>query len=52
MQFTIDASALNTEERYEFAKMLFKCGYSIRLEKRKEGSKVHYYIVCKNGMEL
>jgi hypothetical protein len=46
MKFEIDTTELNKDERNELAKMLFKCGYAIRLVKRKDGSKVKYVIVC------
>lgn len=39
MRFEIDTTELNREERNELAKMLFKCGYGIKLVKTKEGSK-------------
>ena len=46
MKFTIDTTALNTDERNELAKLLFKGGYAIRLVKEKEGNKIRYFIVC------
>ena len=49
MKFDIDTTELNKEERNELAKTLFKCGYAIRLVKRKEGSKIIYIIVCEKG---
>lgn len=46
MEFKIDTTALDKEKRGDMARMLFECGYSIRLQKRKENNKLHYYIVC------
>lgn len=46
MEFKIDTTELNKDERNELAKFLFKCGYSIRLEKSKAGQKMQYIIVC------
>lgn len=47
METRIDTSKLNTEERNELAKMLFKCEYSIRLVKEKDNGKVKQYIAFK-----
>ena len=49
MKFEIDTTELNKDERNELAKTLFKCGYAIRLVRRKDGSKIRYFIVCENG---
>ena len=49
MKFEIDTTELNKDERNELAKMLFKCGYAIRLVKQKTGSKITYIIVCEKG---
>ena len=46
MEFKIDMTELNKDERNELAKFLFKCGYSIRLDKIKTGQKIQYIIVC------
>jgi hypothetical protein len=46
MKFEIDTTELNKDERNELAKTLFKCGYAIRLVRRKDGSKIKYIIVC------
>ena len=46
MKFEIDTTELNKDERNELAKTLFKCGYGIRLVKRRDGSKIRYLIVC------
>lgn len=46
MKLEIDTTELNKDERNELAKMLFKCGYAIRLVKRKGGRKIKYVIVC------
>ena len=46
MNFEIETTELNKDERNELAKMLFKSGYGIRLVKRKDGSKIKYIIVC------
>lgn len=46
----IDVTELGKEERNEFAKMLFKCGYAIRLVKEKPtANKIKYFIVCEKG---
>lgn len=45
-EFRINTTALNSDERNEMAKMLFKCGYAIRLEKEKSDGKIKYFIVC------
>jgi len=45
-EYKIDTTALNSDERNEMAKMLFKCGYAIRLEKEKRDGKIRYHIVC------
>lgn len=49
MKFEIDTTELNKDERNELAKSLFKCGYAIRLDKRRDGSKIKYIIVCEKG---
>jgi hypothetical protein len=49
MRFEIDTTELSRDERNELAKMLFKCGYGIRLVKTREGSKIKYIIVCEKG---
>ena len=50
MQIKIDVTELGKEERNEMAKMLFKCGYAIRMVKEKPTpSKVKFYIVCEKG---
>lgn len=49
MRFEIDTTELNKDERNELAKMLFKCGYGIRLVKSRDGSKIKYIIVCERG---
>lgn len=49
MRFEIDTTELNKDERNELAKMLFKCGYGIRLVKSRDGSKIKYIIVCEKG---
>lgn len=49
MKFEIDSTELTRDERNELAKMLFKCGYGIRLVKRRDGSKIKYIIVCEKG---
>ena len=41
MKFEIDTTELNKDERNELAKMLFKCGYAIKLVKCR-----HYISVC------
>lgn len=46
MEFKINTTALDKEKRGEMAKMLFECGYSIKLQKSKDGSKINYFIVC------
>ena len=49
-QIYIDVTALKDEERNELAKMLFKCGYGIRLEKdRINSNRYKYIIVCEKG---
>ena len=50
VKFEIDTTELSRDERNELAKMLFKCGYAIRLDKRREGSKIKYVIVCEKGV--
>ena len=45
MEFKIDTTELNKDERNELAKFLFKCGYYIGLEKIKTGQKTQYIIV-------
>lgn len=43
----IDVSDLTKDERNEMAKMLFKCGYAVRLSKEKvTANKLKYYIIC------
>ena len=49
MKFEIDTTELNKDERNELAKMLFKCGYAIKLIKSRDGSKIKYIIVCEGG---
>lgn len=50
MKFEIDTTELTRDERNELAKTLFKCGYGIRLVKRRDGSsKIRYIIVCEKG---
>ena len=49
MKFEIDITELSKDKRNEFAKMLFECGYAIRLAKRRDGSKIKYVIVCEKG---
>lgn len=50
MQIKIDVTELGKEERNEFAKMLFKCGYAIRMVKEKPtANKIKYFIVCEKG---
>ena len=49
IKFEIDTTDLSKDERNELAKMLFKCGYGIRLVKTREGSKIKYFIVCEKG---
>ena len=46
MKFEIDTTELNKDERNDLAKALFKCGYGIRLVKKRDGSKIKYIIVC------
>ena len=48
MEFKINTTALDKEKRGEMAKMLFECGYSIKLQKSKDGSKTLYFIVCES----
>jgi hypothetical protein len=49
-QIKIDVTALKDEERNELAKMLFKCGYGIRLTKEKISNNMYrYLIVCEKG---
>lgn len=49
-QINIDVTALKDEERNELAKMLFKCGYGVRLTKEKvNNNKYKYIIVCEKG---
>lgn len=46
----IDVTELGKEERNEFAKMLFKCGYAIKPVKEKPtANKIKHYIVCEKG---
>lgn len=49
MKFEIDTTELSKDERNELTKMLFKCGYGIKLVKAKDGSKIKYIIVCEKG---
>ena len=49
VKFEIDATELSKDERNELAKTLFKCGYAIRPDKRRDGSKIKYIIVCEKG---
>ena len=49
MKFEIDTTELGKDERNELAKILFKCGYGIRLVKSKEGSRMKYNIVCERS---
>ena len=49
MKFEIDTTELSRDERNDLAKMLFKCGYAIRLAKRRDGSKIKYIIHCESG---
>ena len=49
MKFEIDTTAINTDARDEMAKLLFKCGYAVRLVKRKIENKIHYIIVCEGA---
>lgn len=50
-QIRIDVTALKDDERNELAKMLFKCGYGVRLEKdRINGNRYKYTIVCEKGL--
>ena len=46
MKFEIDTTELNKDERSDLSKTLFKCGYGIRLVKKKDGSKIKYIIIC------
>ena len=47
----IDVTDLEKNERNELAKMLFKCGYGVRLEKdRINGNRYKYTIVCEKGL--
>lgn len=47
MPVKIDVTELAKDERNEMAKMLFKCGYAIRLVKEKPTpNKLKYFIVC------
>jgi len=50
MPIEIDVTELGKEERNEFAKMLFKGGYAIRMVKKKiTPNKIKYLIVCEKG---
>lgn len=46
MKFEINITELTKDERNEFAKLLFKSGYAVRLAKRKDGQKILYFIIC------
>lgn len=46
MKFEIDTTELNKDDRNELAKTLFKCGYGVRLVKKKGEGKIKYIIVC------
>ena len=47
MQIRIDVTELTKDERNEIAKMLFKCGYGVRMVKEKPTpNKLKYFIVC------
>ena len=50
-QIKIDVTALKDEERNELAKMLFKCGYGIRLTKERiTQNRYKYIIVCEKSV--
>jgi hypothetical protein len=49
MKFEIDTTELNKDERNDLARTLFKCGYAIKLVKRRDGTKIKYIIVCEGG---
>jgi hypothetical protein len=50
-QIRIDVTALKDEERNELAKMLFKCGYGIRLTKERiTQNRYKYIIVCEKSV--
>ena len=42
----IDVSALKEDERCEIARLLFKCGYGVKLVKERPGNKLRYIILC------
>lgn len=50
MAIKIDVTELSKDDRNDIAKMLFKCGYGVRLVKEKPATnKLKYYIVCEKG---
>lgn len=49
MTLKIDVTELGKEERNEMAKLLFKCGYGVKLAKEKPSpNKLKYFIVCES----
>ena len=49
MKFEIDTTELNKEKRTSLAMLLFESGYSVKLVKTKDGSKIKYIIACEKG---
>lgn len=49
MKFEIDATKLTNKKRTSIAMLLFESGYSVKLVKATDGSKIKYIIVCEKG---